>query len=115
MDEIRQVTRLILNTPRTYSPPDTSVVSSPATSTGVGACLPVNMLWPLLMLGVESEDAEERAWIISCIKGMEKVASNARMTAEVLNEVIRQQDETKQRMDIRKVMHDTFDRVFAIV
>jgi U3 small nucleolar RNA-associated protein 14 len=67
------------------------------------------------MLGVESEDAEERAWIISCVKGMEKVASNARMTAEVLNEVIRQQDETKQRMDIRKVMHDTFDRVFAIV
>ncbi|KAJ5408912.1 hypothetical protein N7509_002795 [Penicillium cosmopolitanum] len=115
MDEIREVTRLILNTPWTYSPPDTSVVSSPTNSTGVGACLPVNMLWPLLMLGVESEDAEERAWIISCIKGMEKVASNARMTAEVLTEVIRQQDETKQRMDIRKVMHDTFDRVFAIV
>lgn len=45
---------------------------------------------------------------------MENVASNTGMTADVLREVIRRQDETKQRMDIRKVMHATFDRAFAI-
>lgn len=67
------------------------------------------------MLGVESEGSEERTWIISCIKGMENIASNAGMTADVLKEVIRQQDEKNQRMDIRTVMHETFDRAFAIV
>jgi hypothetical protein len=46
---------------------------------------------------------------------MENVASNADITADVLHEVIQRQDETKQRVDIRKVMHETFDRAFAIV
>lgn len=67
------------------------------------------------MLGVETDDVEERTWVLTCIKGMEHVASNAGITHDVLQEVIRRQDETKMRVDIRKVMHDIFDRAFAIV
>jgi hypothetical protein len=77
--------------------------------------LPVNMLWPLLMLGVETDDAEQRTWIISTMKDMENTASNAKITAAVLQEVIRRQDETGQRIDVRQVMHDTFTHPFAIV
>jgi hypothetical protein len=90
-------------------------MGSPTASSEAMTPLPVNMLWPLLMLGVETEDAEERTWVVSCIKGMENVASNAGITADVLQEVVRQQDKAKQRMDIRTVMHQTFDRAFAIV
>jgi hypothetical protein len=73
------------------------------------------MLWPLMMLGVETEDLDERVWVISCIKEMGNVASNAGITADVLQEVIRRQDENRQRMDIREEMHETFNRAFAIV
>lgn len=115
MREIRSVTNSILERPLTSSPPEISSIGTPPGSAGTIPALPVNMLWPLLMLGVETEDTEERAWVLSCIKGMENVASNAGITHEVLQEVIRRQDETKQRMDIRKVMHEIFDRAFAIV
>lgn len=67
------------------------------------------------MLGVEVEGSQEHTWVLSCIKGMEQVASNASITADVLQEVIRRQDETKLRVDIRKVMHEIFNRAFAIV
>ena len=67
------------------------------------------------MFGVETDSVEERDWLISCIKGMENVASNAGITADVLQEVIKRQDADKQRVDIRKVMHDIFDRAFAIM
>jgi hypothetical protein len=73
------------------------------------------MLWPLLMLGVESDDAHQRAWVVAAMKSMESIVSNAGITADVLEEVIRRQDEAGQRMDIRQVMHDTFTRAFAIV
>jgi uncharacterized protein YijF (DUF1287 family) len=46
---------------------------------------------------------------------MGSVASNAGITADVLQEVIRRQDVNRQRMDIREVMHETFNRAFAIV
>jgi hypothetical protein len=115
MNEIRQVTKMILESPLTSSPLDIPVIGTPNASTTTLPSLPVNMLWPLLMLGVEVEEPEERTWVISCIKGMENVASNADITADVLHEVIQRQDETKQRVDIRKVMHETFDRAFAIV
>lgn len=115
MREIRQVTHLILESPLTSSPPEISTIGTPTGSQGSVAALPVNMLWPLLMLGVETVDTEERTWVLSCIKGMENVASNAGITHDVLQEVIRRQDETKQRVDIRKVMHEIFDRAFAIV
>ncbi|KAJ5267039.1 hypothetical protein N7478_009847 [Penicillium angulare] len=115
LQEIRQVTRLVQQTSLPLSPPDIADVNAPNTALSAVPPLPVNMLWPLLMIGVETDDAGERAWVLSCVKGMEHVASNAGMTHDVLQEVIRRQDETKSRVDIRKVMHDIFDRAFAIV
>lgn len=78
--------------------------------------LPVNMLWPLLMLGSEQErDPEERAWVMNQILRMERVAGNAKITAQVLEEVQARQDAAKERVDIRSVMHAIFNRCFAIV
>lgn len=77
--------------------------------------LPVNMLWPLLMWGCEENDPEERNWVKTQILNMENVATNARITAHVLEEVQARQDATKQRVDVRKVMHEIFDSCFAIV
>ncbi|KAH7152780.1 fungal-specific transcription factor domain-containing protein [Dactylonectria macrodidyma] len=77
--------------------------------------LPVNMLWPLLMLGVEESDPAEKQWIKQNILRMEKVAGNARITAQVLEEVQARQDAAKARMDIRAVMHAVFNSCFAIV
>ncbi|POS79808.1 hypothetical protein DHEL01_v201813 [Diaporthe helianthi] len=78
--------------------------------------LPVNMLWPLLMLGSEQEcDAEERAWVMGQILRMQRVAGNAKITAQVLEEVQARQDAAKERVDIRSVMHAIFNRCFAIV
>ncbi|EPE04633.1 zinc c6 finger domain protein [Ophiostoma piceae UAMH 11346] len=77
--------------------------------------LPVNMLWPLLMLGSEETDADERLWIHTQILRMQAVAGNSRITAQVLEEVQARQDATKTRVDIRSVMHDIFNSCFAIV
>ena len=77
--------------------------------------LPVNMLWPLLMLGVEEQDMGERAWIKETILRMERVAGNARITAQVIEEVQARQDASKARMDIRSVMLAVFNSCFAIV
>jgi hypothetical protein len=77
--------------------------------------LPVNLLWPLLMLGVEEQDPEERMWIKAQMTRMERVAGNARITAQVLEEVQARQDAAKMRMDIRSVMHAVFNSCFAIV
>ena len=77
--------------------------------------LPVNMLWPLLMWGCEEDEPEERVWIVSMIRKMQNSATNAKITADVLQEVQRRQDETKQRVDVRTVMHDIFNSCFAIV
>ena len=80
-----------------------------------GDVLPVNMLWPLLMLGVEEQDPREKAWIRAQILRMEKVAGNATITAQVLEEVQARQDAAKARMDIRAIMHVVFNKCFAIV
>jgi hypothetical protein len=77
--------------------------------------LPVNMLWPLLMLGVEEQNLTERGWIKTQILRMEKVAGNARITAQVLEEVQARQDASKGRVDIRSVMHAVFNACFAIL
>ncbi|OKL63637.1 hypothetical protein UA08_00265 [Talaromyces atroroseus] len=107
---IQEVTENIIRTPLgTSNSVETLCDFSP------GSPLPINMLWPLLMLGVESDDTHQRAWVIAAMKRMESIVSNAGITADVLEEVIRRQDETGQRVDIRQVMHDTFTRVFAIV
>ncbi|KAL7928935.1 hypothetical protein V8C35DRAFT_325560 [Trichoderma chlorosporum] len=57
--------------------------------------LPVNMLWPLLMWGVEEQGQDERAWIRAQIVRMEGVAGNARITAQVLEEVQARQEASK--------------------
>ncbi|CZR69288.1 uncharacterized protein PAC_19188 [Phialocephala subalpina] len=77
--------------------------------------LPVNMLWPLLMWGTEENDPEVREWIIVQINNMEQVATNAKVTAQVLMEVQKRQDVSKVRVDVRTVMHDIFNSCFAIV
>jgi len=77
--------------------------------------LPVNMLWPLLMWGTEENDPEVREWIIVNINNMEQVATNAKVTAQVLAEVQKRQDASKDRVDVRTVMHDIFNSCFAIV
>ncbi|KAH0490194.1 hypothetical protein TgHK011_001674 [Trichoderma gracile] len=77
--------------------------------------LPVNMLWPLLMLGVEEQDPDEKAWIRAQIVRMEGVAGNARITAQVLEEVQARQEASKARADIRSVMHAVFNSCFAIL
>jgi hypothetical protein len=77
--------------------------------------LPVNMLWPLLMWGCEENDPQERQWIKAQILSMGNVATNARITSQVLEEVQARQDDTKERTDVRRVMHDVFDSCFAIV
>ncbi|KAH8646850.1 fungal-specific transcription factor domain-containing protein [Xylariales sp. PMI_506] len=82
---------------------------------GEQEALPVNMLWPLLMLGSEESDLQEREWIKGHILRMEKVATNARITAQVLEEVQARQDAAKARVDIRSIMHAIFDSCFAIV
>ncbi|KAG4416680.1 hypothetical protein IFR04_010198 [Cadophora malorum] len=77
--------------------------------------LPVSMLWPLLMWGSEENDAEMQGWIHGQINRMEKVATNAEITGQVLREVQTRQEALKQRVDIRTVMHDIFNSCFAIV
>ncbi|KAK5994149.1 Meiotic driver SPOK3 [Cladobotryum mycophilum] len=61
--------------------------------------LPVNMLWPLLMLGVEERDEEERAWIKAQILRIDYETRNARIIAQVLDEVQTQQWIAGARVD----------------
>ena len=78
--------------------------------------LPVNLLWPLLMWGCEEENVEERKWILDSIRGLESIATNAKSTADLLEEVQRRQDECKRRVDVRSVSQEYFaSHHFAIV
>ncbi|OAA63623.1 hypothetical protein SPI_03786 [Niveomyces insectorum RCEF 264] len=77
--------------------------------------LPANMLWPLLMLGSEEQDAGERAWIRAQILRMQRVAGNSQITAQVLAELQARQDAAQARVDIRSVMHAIFNSCFAIL
>ncbi|CAO2649195.1 Nn.00g101440.m01.CDS01 [Neocucurbitaria sp. VM-36] len=78
--------------------------------------LPVNLLWPLLMWGSEEDNLEERAWIVEAIRGLESIATNAKATADLLEEVQRRQDDGKRRVDIRSVSQEYFaSNHFAIV
>ncbi|KAI1769506.1 hypothetical protein GGR53DRAFT_461229 [Hypoxylon sp. FL1150] len=79
------------------------------------------MLWPLVMWGSEEKDPEEREWIKSQILRMEKVATNAKITGQVLEEVQKRQDATNARKDtprlplqaIRRVIYDKAASRFA--
>lgn len=78
--------------------------------------LPVNLLWPLLMWGCEEENLDERRWILESIRGLEGIATNAKSTADLLEEVQRRQDEGKRRVDVRSVSQEYFaSHHFAIV
>jgi hypothetical protein len=78
--------------------------------------LPVNLLWPLLMWGAEEDNAEERTWILEAIRDLESIATNAKPTADLLEEVQRRQDEGKRRVDVRSVSQEFFSsHHFAIV
>ncbi|KAF2793777.1 hypothetical protein K505DRAFT_243669 [Melanomma pulvis-pyrius CBS 109.77] len=78
--------------------------------------LPVNLLWPLLMWGCEEESVEERRWILDSIRGLESIATNAKSTADLLEEVQRRQDDCKRRVDVRSVSQEYFaSHHFAIV
>ncbi|KAK0310066.1 hypothetical protein LTR01_004265 [Friedmanniomyces endolithicus] len=80
-----------------------------------GEQLPVNFIWPLLMACCEEEDLAERAWMIQSIRNMQSQASNAKPIADVLEEVHRRQDATKQRADVRQTSLDLFNMSFAVV
>ncbi|KAM0719482.1 hypothetical protein Q7P37_005387 [Cladosporium fusiforme] len=77
--------------------------------------LPVNMLWPMLMWGSEEDDHQQREWITTTIRSTVGTVSNANITAEVLEGLWKRQDSERGRVDIRTVMHDTFNSCFAIV
>lgn len=78
--------------------------------------LPVNLLWPLLMWGCEEDNTEEKRWIVEAIRGLESIATNAKATADLLEEVQRRQDEGKRRVDVRSVSQEYFaSHHFAIV
>jgi hypothetical protein len=78
--------------------------------------LPVNLLWPLLMWGAEEDSTEEKQWIVGAIRGLESIATNAKPTADLLEEVQRRQDEGKRRVDVRSVSQEYFaSNHFAIV
>ncbi|KAF7131453.1 hypothetical protein CNMCM5793_004678 [Aspergillus hiratsukae] len=77
--------------------------------------LPVNLLWPLLMWGAEEDNPEDRQWILKAIRGLETVATNAKFTADLLEEVQHRQDGTHQRVDIRGVSQDFAVSHFAII
>ncbi|KAI4928659.1 hypothetical protein J4E85_005277 [Alternaria conjuncta] len=79
--------------------------------------LPVNVLWPLMMWGCEEDDLDERRWIIEAIRSLESIATNAKATADLLEEVQRRQDEGKRRVDVRLVSQEYFasSNHFAIV
>ncbi|KAF2014877.1 hypothetical protein BU24DRAFT_348934 [Aaosphaeria arxii CBS 175.79] len=84
---------------------------------GTDESLPVNVLWPLLMWGCEEDNLDERRWILATIRGLEGIATNAKATADLLEEVQRRQDEGKRRMDVRSVSQEHFAKThhFAIV
>jgi hypothetical protein len=78
--------------------------------------LPVNLLWPLMIWAAEEENLEERRWILDSIRSLENIASNAKATGDLIEEVIRRQDEGKRRVDIRSVSQEYFaSHHFAIV
>ncbi|KFY48549.1 hypothetical protein V495_01232 [Pseudogymnoascus sp. VKM F-4514 (FW-929)] len=77
--------------------------------------IPVNMLWPLFLWGSEEDDYDECQWLLETIRSLQHVASNANMTADVLQEIQRRQREAGARVDIRSVCLELFNVTFAII
>lgn len=80
-----------------------------------GESLPTNFIWPLLMACCEEDDFQDRSWMIAAIRSMQGAACNARPIADVLEEVHRRQDASKQRADVRQTSLDLFNMSFAVV
>jgi hypothetical protein len=81
-----------------------------------GIALSVAMLWPLMMAGVEVEDAGDREWVIGVIEGMKSRIGNAVRTARLVREICgRQRAGEGRRADARTVMQEVFGTVFAII
>ena len=80
-----------------------------------GVALPTNFIWPLLMACCEEDEFGERTWMIAAIRSMQGIACNARPIADVLEEVHKRQDATKQRADVRQCSLDLFNMSFAVV
>ena len=77
--------------------------------------IPVNMLWPLFLWGSEEDDYDECQWILKTIRSLQHVATNANMTADVLQEIQRRQQEAGARVDIRSVCLELFNATFVII
>lgn len=77
--------------------------------------VPVNMLWPLFLWGSEEDDYDECQWILETIRSLQHVATNANMTADVLQETQKRQHEAGARVDTRSVCLELFNATFAIV
>lgn len=77
--------------------------------------IPVNMLWPLFLWGSEEDDYDECQWILETIRSLQHVATNANMTADVLQETQKRQREAGARVDTRSVCLELFNATFAIV
>ena len=73
--------------------------------------LPLSLLWPLFMLGVEA-DPEERGWVMSQMRRMAGdnplEQPSASRTLRLLEEITRRQDESNQRVDSRAVRRELF-------
>lgn len=77
--------------------------------------IPVNMLWPLFLWGSEEDDHDECQWILKTIRSLQHVATNATMTAHVLQEIQTRQREVGTRVDIRSVCLELFNATFVII
>jgi len=106
LSKIKELSKLIAHDFDDFSDPGRIIDPEP---------LPASLIWPLMMWGAEEKESDEREWIRHQINCMGRVATNARMSAHVLDEVQRRQDQSQIRIDIRSVMHDIFDAGFAVM
>jgi hypothetical protein len=77
--------------------------------------LPVNVLWPLFLWGCEEDDPDQCQWIVDTIRSLEHVATNSRITADLLHEVHTRQRVCEGRVDVRSVTVELFKANFAII
>lgn len=75
--------------------------------------LPATMLWPLFMTGLEC-DASERAWILENIRRIRGMP-NVDKAAMLLEEVLKRQDASGERVDHRTVRRELFDSELSVV
>ncbi|KAE8373881.1 hypothetical protein BDV26DRAFT_284765 [Aspergillus bertholletiae] len=77
--------------------------------------IPVNMLWPLFLWGSEEDDPNECQWILTTIRSLQDIVTNANMAANALQEIQTRQQQAGSRVDIRSVCMELFNTTFAII